>query len=208
VSEAEQRRPGNCFVALPLGGDALAAAGVLLETAAATVAGVRWVRPEGLHVTLHFFGRLAPAEQARVVALLGPVAAATPALELRLDGLGCFPQGGSARVLWLGVGDGAPGVVRLADACRSVLGAAGFAIDTRPHHPHCTLGRPRHWSAAQRLAWEGLRPPAQPPCRVHRLLLLESQPQPGGSRYVSRGELALAGGPGLAHGEGERGAEV
>ncbi|HEY6379664.1 MAG TPA: RNA 2',3'-cyclic phosphodiesterase [Candidatus Dormibacteraeota bacterium] len=210
MSEADQRRPGNCFVALPLEGDALAAGGALLETAAATVAGVRWVRPEGLHLTAHFFGRLAPAEQARVLALLGPVAAATPPLELRLHGLGRFPQGGSARVLWMGLGDGAAGVGRLAAACRAILGEAGFAIDTRPHRPHCTLGRPRRWSDAQRLAWEGLRPPAQPPWRVHRLLLLESQPQAGGSRYASRGELSLdlGGGPGFAHGDGKGGAEV
>jgi 2'-5' RNA ligase len=193
VTEAQPHRPGNCFMALPLEGDSLAAAGALLDAAAAAVENVRWARPEGLHLTLHFFGRLGEEQHAGVLALLAPVAAATPPMELQLGGLGRFPPRGPARVLWAGLATGGSEVVRLADACRTALATAGFAVDARPHHPHITLGRPRRWSAVQGRAWEALQPPEHPPWHAGRLLLLESRSAPGGNRYVPRGQLPLAG---------------
>jgi 2'-5' RNA ligase len=193
VTGAEQQRAGNFFVALPLEGEAFAAAQALLETAAERVEAVRWARPEGLHLTLHFFGRLPEADRGRVIALLAPVAATFPPLDVCLGGLGRFPLRGPARVLWAGVSDGAAEVVKLADACRDILGTAGFAVDKRPHHPHCTLGRPSRWSAAQRVAWEGLQPRPQPSWRAGRLVLFESQQGRGGSRYLERDALSLTG---------------
>lgn len=193
MTGAEQHRPGNSFVALPIEGEALVAAQALLEAARQTVEAVRWTRPEGLHLTLHFFGRIAEADWARAMSLLAPVAAGFPPFELRLGGLGRFPPRGPARVLWAGVAEGAAEVVKLADACREILGGAGFAVDSRPHHPHCTLGRPKRWSAAQRAAWDALAPSPQPSWRAGRLVLLESHQGPGGSRYLERDAVPLTG---------------
>ena len=156
--------------------------------------GVRWVRPEGIHLSVHFFGRLDDADVATALAAVAPAAAARSPFVLRLGGLGCFPERGPVRVLWVGVDRGAEQLAELARGCRSRLAAAGFAVETGPFRAHCTVGRTRTpWRAAERAGW--LTSPALelPEFDARVLTLYESQPGRGGSVYTPRAQLTLAG---------------
>lgn len=102
---------------------------------------VRWTRPEQFHLTLRFLGDV-PAE--RVAALQEAVNAAcagVPALRLRAQGIGFFPNAGPPRVIWAGVNDGE---ARLADLQRRIESAVReFAEEPgrEKFASHVTLGR-------------------------------------------------------------------
>jgi len=102
---------------------------------------VRWVRPEGIHLTLKFLGDV-PA--ARIAAISQAVETACRSFEpftCELSGLGCFPNPRRPRVLWVGVHEPSGTLKGLHKAVERELAAIGFAPENRPFSPHLTLGR-------------------------------------------------------------------
>jgi 2'-5' RNA ligase len=65
--------------------------------------GPRWTDSATWHITLAFLGEVAESRVDRLVAAVGPVAAAGRPVRLRLAGAGTFPTRGAPRVLWTGV---------------------------------------------------------------------------------------------------------
>ena len=102
---------------------------------------IRWVRVEGLHLTLRFLGptpeTLLPALQEGADAV---ASTATP-FEVQLSGGGAFPSLARPRSLWIGVREGADRLTELADALTDAAGACGLVLDTRPFAAHLTIGR-------------------------------------------------------------------
>jgi 2'-5' RNA ligase len=175
----------RAFVALPLDAAAL---GRVVETIAALgarTAGVRWVRPEGLHLTLRFLGPSSPEALARMEPALRAAAAACPATVARLSGLGVFPERGSPRVLWLGVALDS-GVLVLQQACERAAIGAGFAPEGRAFRPHLTLGRWRDRASRPSLPDVDLGETA-----LDRLVLFRSELRPAGAVYTPLGVFPL-----------------
>ena len=102
---------------------------------------IRWVRVEGLHLTLRFLGPtpedLLPSLQSGADA----VASAASPFEVQLSGGGAFPSLDRPRSLWVGVHEGADRLAALADALTDAAGACGLVLDTRPFAAHLTIGR-------------------------------------------------------------------
>ena len=177
--------PVRAFVALPLGAAALGRVAEAIESLRPHVAGVRWVRPEGLHLTLRFLG---PSSLHALTALepaLRATAGECPVAVARLASLGLFPERGSPRVLWLSV-DVGPRVLALQEACERAAIAAGFAPEDRPFRPHLTLGR-----------WRDRRPRPHLPeldlgeTLLDRLVLFKSELGPGGAVHVPLAQFEL-----------------
>jgi len=109
-------------------------------------ADVRWVRPEGLHVTLKFLGSVDPARLDRVHATLAVDLHDQPALQVSVRGLGAFPNWRRPRVVWVGLHG--EGLVALAARVDGALARLGFEREQRAFTPHLTLARvnsPRGW---------------------------------------------------------------
>ena len=176
---------------MPVEEPALSAGRALLEELREEIGAVRWVRPEGLHVTVHFFGPLPEARWDPVVAAVEPACAAAGPFDVRLDRLGAFPAAGPPRVVWIGATEGREAATALVLACRSALAAAGVEVESREPAIHCTLGRPRGpWDSDLRHAWQARTAPL-PAFTARRVVLFESRPGPGGSTYAPRREAAL-----------------
>jgi 2'-5' RNA ligase len=81
----------------------------------------------------------------------------------------------------------------LVDRVERACATLGFAVEGRPFRPHVTLGRVREGStlpaAAVRLLEQGELPAVS--FVSDRLVLYESQPGPGGSRYTVRATFPL-----------------
>ena len=135
----------RCFLALPLPA-AICQGVTAVQEALRPVcdkADVRWSRPEASHLTLQFFGNVDRERILGLVPALGEEVATRRIARLALHGVGAFPSPRRARVLWLGVTDGAAEVTDLADAVRRVTEPLGLPSDTKPFRPHVTLGRVR-----------------------------------------------------------------
>lgn len=187
---ATDREPYRLFVACELPPGARQALGTLqraLQEAGAS--NLRWVRPEGIHLTLKFLGSVPAARVGAIREALARAVREPFRWEVRLAGVGSFGGPKRLRVVWVGLeGDVAP----LGDLARRVdlaLAPLGFAREERPFTPHLTLARVREEaSMEERRALHELlatfRPPALPTLTVDSLSLMRSFLEPGGARYT------------------------
>lgn len=183
----------RAFLAIPVVRPALDTGTALLGELREALPEVRWVRPEGLHLTLHFWPNLHEDNAARVLhAASVPLQRIAPYIA-EFGGLGAFPRDGDERVLWLGMRGGLAQSVALQNDVEGALDAAGFPREQRAFHPHVTLGRPRQrLDADARRRWRGFAGAALPPCSVGEVLLYRSHPGAGGSRYEVLDRLPLS----------------
>lgn len=139
------------------------------------------------HVTLQFLGNRADVEA--VTDALAPLAvAAGPA---RFGGAGAFPNERRARVLWLGLVEGAELLVQLAAAVGALLAPLGHAPEERPYHPHLTLARLKVPSDVRPLV-EQLGPGAVGGAwTVRDVVVYESRLRRSGAEYEARARIPL-----------------
>jgi 2'-5' RNA ligase len=139
--------PGRrLFVAVPLPGDAAAAVSAIVDEVRGQALpeglhDVRWVRLDGLHLTLRFLGPTAPDRIEPTVQAVRAAAAQSAPLQLTIAGAGTFPPGSRPRTLWLGLDPGIDALASLAAAVDRALRDAGWSFDERPLRPHLTLAR-------------------------------------------------------------------
>jgi 2'-5' RNA ligase len=129
------------FAALPLPGEVVQALRPLVSSLAARWSGLRPVRTMGLHLTLHFFGEVDDGSVRRLVDLWNDPGIGGPPLHVSFGGLGKFPEQGSPRVIWIGIGEGAARVCAYQRMLESRIAALGFREDPRGFSPHITLAR-------------------------------------------------------------------
>ncbi len=147
-----------------------------------------WVRPDRMHLTLHFFGNAdAVIEQHVRDVLAHPMA--EPAFQLSFQGLGFFPERGSPRVLWLGIRDGTAALRRLQAGLNASGSRPGRADE--PFTPHLTLARFKERMPRAKLAELTDIPASAGPSRIDRVTLYKSRLSPAGPTYVPLAEALL-----------------
>ncbi|MDQ2930794.1 MAG: RNA 2',3'-cyclic phosphodiesterase [Gemmatimonadota bacterium] len=155
-----------------------------------------WVREENLHLSIKFFGEqldTAPAELATILAAIGK---AQQPIDLRISGLGAFPNLRAPRVVWMGVQHD-PRLELMHHDIEAACAAHGYALDARAFRPHITLARVRDEMplanaralavAARAVGYKGVQ-------QVTALSLLESTITAGGPRYTAVATIPLGGG--------------
>jgi 2'-5' RNA ligase len=133
------------FFAVPIPEAARAQIGELIGRVQTSVgdgnARIRWVRVDGLHLTLRFLGPTPDSYQVPLEAAADALARACEPFEVALGGGGAFPSLAQPRSLWIGVTTGADGLAALADGLTAAAGECGLVIDTRRFTPHLTIAR-------------------------------------------------------------------
>ncbi|SRR5487761_1484953 len=99
-------------------------------------AGIRWTRPEGIHLTLKFLGEVSEAGLERLVEHLGRLEP-FEAFPVEVENFGFFPDARHPRVFWAGIT--AP--IELAALAARAAADLGFGKELRPFSPHLTLAR-------------------------------------------------------------------
>ena len=127
------------FVALELSDSVRAAVRELIGRLQRARADVRWVRPEGMHLTLKFIGEVPEDRLELIRAALGGVASPKP-VTLEFRELGYFPSERRPRVLWAGI-QASDNLAELAAQIESALEPLGIEGENRDYVPHLTLGR-------------------------------------------------------------------
>jgi RNA 2',3'-cyclic 3'-phosphodiesterase len=130
----------RAFVALEIPSAARAVVADLQQSLRSRFPGLRWLHSETIHLTLRFLADSSPDALACLQPKLAGAAAACPATDVRIAGLGVFPDRGSPRVLWLGVE--LPGsMLALQRHVEAAAVTCGFAHEDKPFRSHLTLGR-------------------------------------------------------------------
>jgi RNA 2',3'-cyclic 3'-phosphodiesterase len=109
--------------------------------------GVRWVQPEGIHLTLKFLGDTPLERIEEVKAALARAAAKVDPFSFSISGLGCFPNTRQPRVVWVGLQEPTGAMVRLRDAVEAQVAPLGFPTEHRAFSPHLTLGRVQRYTS-------------------------------------------------------------
>lgn len=102
---------------------------------------IRWTNPEGMHLTLKFFGSISGADIARVSQAVSEITAEAAPLSLEVRTVGVFPHAKRPRVVWLGITGDVEPLARLQQKIDLKLLDCGFREEERPFRPHLTLGR-------------------------------------------------------------------
>jgi 2'-5' RNA ligase len=180
------------FIAINLPDDVRRA----IHAAAAPLRGaafpVKWVEPDGLHLTLKFLGAVEPERLAPIEEALQRACRGARSFPLPLGGFGAFPTPGRARVFWVGC-EAVPPLELLEHAVEREFAALDFPVEGRPFRPHLTLGRARPEArggihgledrlAALEFAGE---------ITVRSVELMESTLTRAGARYAARRSVAL-----------------
>lgn len=145
------------------------------------IEGVKWVEPKHVHLTLHFFGNLTAEEIEYIKDIMRRRTEDFSALDLGLDGIGCFPNHHRPRVIWIGITGDVASLVTMQRRIQKRLARAKFPVEERDFRPHATIGRVR----------KDTRPPpfepfSFPPTRLKRidhLILFRSHLSSSGPCY-------------------------
>lgn len=146
----------------------------------------RWVDPRDMHTTLRWFGATPEERLPEIRELMERAAAATAPFEIVYGGVDAFDSHEEARVVWIGLSEGAGPMEKLA----GLLGRD----EPRPYSPHLTLGRnrddvapPAFIAALKAEPILALRRP------VTKISLYASKPAPFGHAYEILFEAELTG---------------
>jgi len=157
-----------------------------IDALTASGAAVRVERPEKLHVTLAYLGRVDAAKNDEFAAALQAAAARCEPFEIVFDTFGGFPNERRPRVLWLGSSREPAGFSECAARIRAGFEAAGARFDN-PAVAHITLARAKKPLDGM----PGIEAP--PPCilAVREVVLFESIPAGPTTRYEERAVARL-----------------
>jgi 2'-5' RNA ligase len=185
------------FIAIDIGEEIRAALSDLQQQLQSKVdikkSDVKWVNPKNIHLTLKFLGEIKDEKVVEVCNITQDVAGRHKSFELDVETVGCF-GGRSARVLWVGVGQGSDDLLRLQENLDQQLASAGWSQETRKFTGHLTLCRVRNPKAGIKLAQtsEAYRDFKLGTMSADSITVYQSQLRPTGPVYTVLGDYKLS----------------
>jgi 2'-5' RNA ligase len=104
---------------------------------------IKWVNPDSFHITLKFLGGVEPERLKATWQSVSEALAGARPFTMRFRGVGAFPSASRARVVWVGISEGADELTEIAKRVEQVCSEHGFEMENRPFTAHLTLGRAR-----------------------------------------------------------------
>lgn len=102
---------------------------------------VRWVRPDGIHLTLKFLGDVPVNQIEEITRALQKSCQGFAPFSLSCARLGCFPDLKRPRVVWVGIQEETGTLAQLQRAVEENVAPLGYSTEKREFSPHLTLGR-------------------------------------------------------------------
>lgn len=112
---------------------------------------VKWVEPENIHLTLRFLGEIDESKLPEVQQAVKQVAEARNRFSLDIESVGSF-GGSSAKVVWVGAGNGANELLALQKDLDNLLEQRGYPKEEREFSAHLTICRVKNPKAGFKLA--------------------------------------------------------
>lgn len=171
------------FVAFDLPNEVRRALGDLIARLRPECRGARWVRPEGMHLTLKFIGE---SDSQKLDSIRGALAVVQSEqwVEMHFRGLGFFPHERRPRVIWCGL-EASPNLAELAADVDRALTPLGIPHEIRAFVPHLTLARFNSYEGLEKIvrAAEELKSYDFGSAHNTEFYLYESFLKPAGAEY-------------------------
>jgi len=106
-----------------------------------TGADLKLVEPKNIHMTLRFLGNITPSTVEKIFEEMKKVQFVP--FDVRLHGVGAFPNPRYPRVVWAGITQGADQLRSIFEQLEPKLLGLGFAPDSKGFSPHLTIARVR-----------------------------------------------------------------
>jgi 2'-5' RNA ligase len=188
----------RAFIAVPLPGSLLERLAALQRKLERQVPdrSVRWVRVEGIHLTLKFLGDTPTEKLPDIKQALAAVARHVLSCSSTVGELGCFPNLRRPRVVWVGVQEPTGRLAALQDAVEEVMTPFGYPPEGRGFTPHLTLGRVHRRASRSDVTQVGevvanTTVGALAEVSVGRFALIRSVLKPTGAEYTELAEFSL-----------------
>lgn len=135
----------RAFLAVELAPEIRSELGALQARLASGAGGAagRWVKPEGIHLTLKFLGEVDTRQLPELYAATDRACETISPFAVQVTGWGCFPNTRRPRVVWAGVNDPSGRLAALQQRIERACAALGYAPEKRAFSPHLTLARVR-----------------------------------------------------------------
>ncbi len=104
---------------------------------------VKWVIPGSIHLTLKFLGSVPADKTSEITGTIAEVVRGITPFQLKIEGLGVFPNLRTVQVAWVGIGGEVEKLKRLQGLIDTSLSRIGFTPESRPFTPHLTIARIR-----------------------------------------------------------------
>lgn len=159
---------------------------------------VKWVDPNGIHLTLKFLG-IVPVSRVKVItAEIEAAAEGISPFRLELKDLGVFPNLKRVQTAWVGLGGELEQLSSLQQRIESGLSHLGFAPENRSWTPHLTLARLRDSATPQERQefgqlFTGAEMEIACPIKVDSISLMRSQLTPQGAIHSQIATVPLKG---------------
>jgi len=146
---------------------------------------VSWARPEGLHLTLKFLGRVESKRLDAAAEALARACQEVRPFELTVSGTGGFPNLKWPRVFWVGVQEPTGTLQKLQTQIETEFNAADFVKEDRAFSPHLTLGRVKEPKGVADICRELEKITLEPMTfTANELVLMRSDLRPDGPAYT------------------------
>jgi 2'-5' RNA ligase len=183
----------RAFIALPLPTEVNQLASDLQSRLRSEGLKLKWVRPQGMHLTLKFLGDIPAAFVTDVDQAMQCAVSGCGMLNLAVQGMGVFPGIKRPRVLWLGIGGELERLGELHRRLDAELERIGVARERRPFRAHLTVARVKGAVDARQLL-EAVQAHGHYEPRsfaVRQMVLYQSDLKPQGAVYTAKAKVEL-----------------
>lgn len=156
-------------------------------------AGVKWVAPENIHITLKFLGYIEDTQVAAVSDHIRKAAAPINAFTVAIKHLGAFPNTKRPRVIFVVAHEKGNNLATIYSRLDDSLTELGIEKDGREFKPHLTIGRvksPKNLTALMD-AMDPLKVSSFGQQVVESVALMQSDLKPTGPVYKKLEEVKL-----------------
>jgi len=153
----------------------------------------RWVRAEGMHITLKFLGEIGPEQRDAIENALRTIKSSP--FKIAIRGFGFFPTARSPRVFWADI-EADNALPALASAVDEALMTLGFEKEKQAYKPHLTLARLKPQRSSFADGAKSLLERTQPDfgtMTANEFFLYQSKLSPRGATYTKLTRFALEG---------------
>lgn len=193
MTEGEETGTIRAFIAVVLPETVKEALGGVQQEMKQVGAEARWVRPQGIHLTLKFLGDISVEQVPSIRQAMEEAARGSGPFEVRIAGVGVFPNERRPRVIWVGLEEPTGALVSLQKSLEAALRPLGFKPEGRPFKGHLTLARikaPGRTGGVLK-AIEAQKDVDLGKMSVDKIVLYQSTLKPTGAVYAALEEVGL-----------------